>query len=76
MATNVVLDLRGVRCPLPIVRLNNRIKTMGPGEPLAFVADDPAFLLDVRVWAHRLGYELRLDANDGPQIWGSVCRPV
>ena len=38
------LDLRGARCPLPIVRLNTSIKAVEPGEQLAFVADDPASL--------------------------------
>ncbi len=53
-----VLDLRGVRCPLPIVRLNNRLKTLEHGTTVSFRADDPAFPLDVQAWARRTGHDL------------------
>lgn len=74
MTEPVLLDLRGIRCPLPIVRLNNQMKTMSPGERLEFIADDPAFTLDVQAWARRLGYPLTLTSPSGPDIRGTVCR--
>lgn len=74
MAESVLLDLRGIRCPLPIVRLNNQMKTMGQGDVLEFIADDPAFTLDVQAWARRLGYPLNLTSPSGPEIRGTVCR--
>lgn len=75
MSTSVTLDLRGVRCPMPIVRLNNQMKQMAPGQPLGFVADDPAFLPDVQAWARRFGLQLHLDTSGDAVIRGSVCRP-
>ena len=75
MDTTQTLDLRGIRCPLPIVRLNNQMKLTPPGQALEFIADDPAFLLDVQAWARRLGYPLTLTSPGGPEIRGTVCRP-
>lgn len=74
MSDAVVLDLRGVRCPLPIVRLNNHVKTLAPGERVTFVADDPAFELDIRAWARRTGHELSLDASAPDGVRGAITR--
>ncbi|MGE3957272.1 MAG: sulfurtransferase TusA family protein [Vicinamibacterales bacterium] len=73
--TPSTIDLRGVRCPLPIVRLNNELKKLAPGAALAFVADDPAFRLDVEAWARRLGLQLTLADAEAPTVRGTVCRP-
>ena len=50
------------------------LKTMAPGDLLEFIADDPAFTLDVQAWARRLGYPLSLTTPSGPEIRGTVCR--
>lgn len=68
------LDLRGVRCPLPIVRLNTSIKAVEPGEQLAFVADDPAFPLDVQAWGRRTGHTVILDPPADGCVRGTVTR--
>lgn len=68
------LDLRGVRCPLPIVRLNGSIKLVAPGDELAFVADDPAFPLDIQAWARRTGHELVSLDTTGGQFRGRIKR--
>ena len=44
------LDCRGVRCPLPIIRLAQRIGEVPVGEVVAVVADDPAARPDVQAW--------------------------
>ncbi len=76
MSEPVILDLRGVRCPLPIVRLNNHVKTLSPGERVAFVADDPAFELDIRAWARRTGHELALETSGADGVRGAITRVV
>ena len=44
-----ILDCRGMRCPMPIVKLGQKARTLGEGT-LVVLADDPAFPLDVRAW--------------------------
>lgn len=48
------LDARGLKCPLPIVRLTQAIKTLPSGE-IQVRADDPAFEADVAAWCRKTG---------------------
>ena len=38
------LDCRGVRCPLPVIRLSQRIDEVPIGALVSVAADDPAVL--------------------------------
>jgi tRNA 2-thiouridine synthesizing protein A len=57
-STRRLIDLRGMKCPAPIVELNNVARHMAAGELFEAVADDPAFQLDVKAWCRRKGCEL------------------
>ena len=61
----LTLDCRNLRCPMPIVRISQAVKTMGPGERLLVEANDPAFKADLEAWVRRLGHRL-LEFRDGP----------
>lgn len=63
--TEFTLDCTGMNCPVPIVRISQRFKTLEPGSRLVVTADDPAFGADVRAWTRRLGHEL-LEFEAGP----------
>lgn len=53
-----VLDARGLRCPLPVLKARKRLKGLEPGARLTVIADDPAAVIDVPHFcaeqAHRL----------------------
>lgn len=72
-ATKKLIDLRGMKCPAPIVALNNETRQMAAGELFEAVADDPAFELDVKAWCRRKGYEL-LTLEALPQETRAVIR--
>ena len=63
----VELDCRGMRCPLPIIRLANHIGDLEVGQTLAVVAEDPAARPDVAAWCRMRGHELvgEDQASDG-----------
>ncbi|GAB2755078.1 sulfurtransferase TusA family protein [Nocardioides pakistanensis] len=44
------LDCRGLRCPLPVIRLSQRIGEVAVGETVGVVAEDPAARSDVPAW--------------------------
>ncbi len=50
MDADVELDCRGMRCPLPIIRLARLIADVEIGQTVAVVADDPAARPDVPAW--------------------------
>jgi tRNA 2-thiouridine synthesizing protein A len=57
IAADVEIDCRGMRCPLPIIRLAQRIGDVAVGQTLAVVADDPAARPDVQAWCRMRGQE-------------------
>lgn len=51
-------DLRGLRCPMPIVQIFKILRDMAPGDECICVADDPAFCPDVAAWCRKTSNEL------------------
>ena len=51
------LDCRGMRCPVPVIRLANNIADIPVGETIAVVADDAAARSDVPAWCRMRGQE-------------------
>jgi tRNA 2-thiouridine synthesizing protein A len=60
----VILDCKNLRCPLPIVKISQAVKTMACGERLQVEANDPAFQADLAAWVKRLGHQL-VEFQDG-----------
>jgi len=54
---DIELDCRGMRCPLPIIRLANNIEDVAVGHTVAVVADDPAARPDVPAWCRMRGHD-------------------
>jgi tRNA 2-thiouridine synthesizing protein A len=52
------LDARGLKCPMPIVKTAQHIKTMAPGEILEVLATDPGSVADFAAWSRSTGNEL------------------
>ncbi len=50
------LDCRGLRCPLPIIRLANAIGDVEVEGVIAVVADDPAARPDTAAWCRMRGH--------------------
>lgn len=69
-----VVDLTGLKCPLPIVRMNALIKELPVGDELQVTADDPAFRLDIEAWCRRTEHELVAFTVDGPRGTAVVRR--
>ena len=57
MTADLELDCRGIRCPLPVIRLAQRIEEVPLGGVVAVVADDPAARPDVPAWCRMRGQE-------------------
>ena len=57
MDADVELDCRGMRCPLPIIRLANHLGDVAVGRTMAVVAEDPAARPDVAAWCRMRGQE-------------------
>jgi len=45
------LDVRGAKCPIPIVKAKKEIDAMAPGEQLEVTSTDPGSVPDFQGWA-------------------------
>lgn len=63
------LDLKGLLCPLPIVKIAQAIKKVGVGDVIEAVATDPGVLADIPAWTRSTGNELvAMEKVDGKLI--------
>lgn len=72
MSENVTteLDLRGQRCPAPVIALGRQAK-LTPGARVALLADDPAARFDVPAWCRMRSAVLVSchDQSHGHETW-------
>ncbi len=53
-----LLDVKGMNCPLPVLRANRALRGMQPGERLRVLATDPAAAPDFRAFCRETGHTL------------------
>ena len=59
------LDLRGLRCPLPVLKTRKVLLSLVAGETLEVLSDDPLAALDIPNLLRETGDELVLSEPDG-----------
>lgn len=55
---NATLDLKGMVCPIPIVRMSQAIKDIEVGDLIEAYATDPGVLADIPAWCRTSGNEM------------------
>ena len=62
------LDMRGQRCPLPVIELARHIGDVAIGDTVTVVADDPAAASDIAAWCRMRDHEFvgTREDPDGP----------
>ncbi|WP_120501511.1 sulfurtransferase TusA family protein [Roseovarius sp. EL26] len=58
MEPTLTIDARGLLCPLPVLKLQKRLKALESGNILELIADDPAAVIDVPHYCNESGNEL------------------
>ena len=59
------LDVRGLRCPLPVLKARRALGTMAPGEEIEVFATDPAARIDFRHFCESAGHRLVATSEEG-----------
>jgi tRNA 2-thiouridine synthesizing protein A len=59
------LDVRGLLCPLPVLRARKRLSAMNPGEILRILATDPAAAIDFPHYCAESGHTLLATDRQG-----------
>lgn len=64
-AGDVVLDVKGLNCPLPILKAKKALKDVAPGKTLQVLATDPGSVADFQAFCRSTGNELVEQSEDG-----------
>jgi tRNA 2-thiouridine synthesizing protein A len=73
-----VLDVRGLLCPMPVMKTGEAIKDINVGEILEVLATDPASKPDISAWARMTGNELIsiTEVEGNPKVYRFLIRKV
>ncbi|MDQ6598263.1 hypothetical protein E2K98_19165 [Bacillus salipaludis] len=57
LKSNVILDAKGLACPMPIVRTKKAMNNLGAGQVLEVLATDKGSKADMKAWAESTGHQ-------------------
>jgi tRNA 2-thiouridine synthesizing protein A len=60
-----VLDLRGIRCPQPVLRAKKALRTLPVGGTLVLECTDPLTVVDIPHFTNQTGHTLSAQERDG-----------
>jgi len=63
-----ILDLKGLACPMPVVKVSKAIKEMEMGQVIEAQSTDPGSLTDFPAWARTSGNEILKTDQEGDVI--------
>lgn len=58
MSKRHTLDCHRLLCPMPVIRVQDRIAELSPGEVVEAVCTDPGALNDIPAWCRINGHEV------------------
>jgi tRNA 2-thiouridine synthesizing protein A len=56
--SETLLDVKGMSCPLPVLRANRLLRSLAPGERLRVLATDRAAIADFKAFCQETGHAL------------------
>lgn len=59
------IDLRGLKCPLPVLKAAKRLGALTPGSRLEILSDDPLAGIDIPLFCKQEGHHLIEQDHDG-----------
>ena len=63
-----VMDLKGLPCPMPVVKISKGIKDVQIGQVVEALTTDPGALVDFPAWARTSGNEIVKTEQDNGTI--------
>lgn len=62
------LDARRLLCPMPVIKTQNQVANMQPGDEIEVICTDPGALNDIPAWARINGHEVIDTQQDDDEI--------
>ena len=54
----VLIDARNLLCPMPVIRTQDRVADLQPGELVEVLCTDPGVVYDIPAWCRMRGHEV------------------
>ncbi|MCM5554501.1 sulfurtransferase TusA family protein [Pleomorphomonas sp. NRK KF1] len=74
MAEPLRLDVRGLNCPLPVLRAGKALRGMAPGDVLIVEATDPMAAIDIPHFCREQGHRLTAEERDGSILRFAIAK--
>lgn len=68
------LDLRGLKCPLPVLKAKKAMQGLPPGDRLILECTDPMTLIDVPNFANQEGHRLETQERRGDVFLYTIAK--
>ena len=62
------IDTKGLLCPMPVIRLQDRAETLQPGDQLEVLSSDPGALNDIPAWCRINGQSVLKKGQEGREV--------
>jgi tRNA 2-thiouridine synthesizing protein A len=72
--SETLLDLRGLSCPLPVLKANKALRGLAPGARLVVLATDPASVKDFQAFCRETGHALVAFSEDAGGVYRFTLR--
>jgi tRNA 2-thiouridine synthesizing protein A len=60
-----ILDCRGLKCPLPVLKMEKRLGQLSPGASIVVLATDPMAKVDIPLYCRQNGHDCETGGEDG-----------
>ncbi len=60
-----VLDVKGLKCPLPVLKVQKAMKSLSAGDVLEVQATDPLSVIDIPAYCNESGHRLVHKVSEG-----------
>ncbi len=60
-----VLDLKGLKCPLPVLKTKKAMKALASGTTVEVITTDPMAFIDIPHFCNEHGHKLKSSEKDG-----------
>lgn len=74
-SSELLVDARGHRCPVPTLRLRRALETAAPGARVRLLADDPLARIDVPHFAASVGAAVLEAREEGATLSFLIGKP-
>jgi tRNA 2-thiouridine synthesizing protein A len=62
------LDARRLLCPMPVIKTQNLVETLAPGDTVAVICTDPGALNDIPAWCRINGHRVVDTQEQGDEL--------